>query len=310
MGRKRAAPDPRMEQAKALFEEGWKLVDIAKQYDINPGTLRRWKHEGKWGKRISERSEKISERSEKKIRKKKQTIEQDIEKVDESDLTEQQKLFCMYFIRCFNATKAYMKAYKCGYETAMVNGCRMLRNAKISSEIEALKKDRLGREFLTEEDIFDRYIDIAFSNITEFVEFGTEEVPVMTMYGPAMVEEEDGKKVPLMKTVNWMRFKDSNEVDGFLISEVKQGKDGASIKLLDKMMAMKWLTEHMDLATEEQKARIALLKKKAEGNIIDEDNTGVLILADVLPDEEDDDEFKQECDMETTAKADPNAAET
>ena len=46
MGRRRGAPDPRMEQAKALYEEGWKLVDIAKQYDIKPGTLRRWKHEG------------------------------------------------------------------------------------------------------------------------------------------------------------------------------------------------------------------------------------------------------------------------
>ena len=279
--------DPQTEQlkvqAKALYEEGWKLAEIARQYGIKPGTLRRWKYEGKWIEKNSERSELNSERSEKEIQKKTKTIEQDIEAVGSSDLNDQQLLFCLYFVRCFNATKAYQKAYGVDYKTAMVNGCRMLRNAKISSEIESLKRDRLVREFLKEEDIFDRYIDIAFSDITEFVDFGTEQVPVMSMMGPVMVEGKNGKKEPMMKTVNWMRFKDAKEVDGFLISEIRQGKDGASIKLLDKMMAMRWLSEHMDLATEEQKARIELLKRRASDGQIEEDETGVIMLAPVLP---------------------------
>ena len=42
-------------------------------------------------------------------------------------------------------------------------------------------------------------------------------------------------------------------MDGTLIAEVKQGKDGASVKLMDRMKAMNWLTDHMDLATEEQR---------------------------------------------------------
>ena len=49
-------------------------------------------------------------------------------------------------------------------------------------------------------------------------------------------------------------------MDGTLIAEVKQGKDGASVKLMDRMKALNWLAEHMDLATEEQRARIEKLK--------------------------------------------------
>ena len=63
-----------------------------------------------------------------------------------------------------------------------------------------------------------------------------------------------------MKEVNSVRFRESSMIDGTLITEVKQGKDGASIKLADRMKALNWLAEHMDLATEEQKARVAQIR--------------------------------------------------
>ena len=59
-----------------------------------------------------------------------------------------------------------------------------------------------------------------------------------------------------------MKFKQSEEVDGTLITEVKQGKDGASIKLVDKMKALQWLADHMDIATAEQKAKIEQIRAK------------------------------------------------
>ena len=49
-----------------------------------------------------------------------------------------------------------------------------------------------------------------------------------------------------------------------LISEVKQGKDGAGIKLEDRMKALGWISSHMDLATEEQKARIEQIRANTE----------------------------------------------
>ena len=104
----------------------------------------------------------------------------------------------------------------------------MLRNVKIKNEIQKLKQNRLNREMLDEHDIFQKYMDIAFADITDYVEFGQEEVQVMNMFGPVEVKDpETGKKVPLKKTVNTVRFKESGYVDGTIISEVKQGKDGA-----------------------------------------------------------------------------------
>ena len=103
------------------------------------------------------------------------------------------------------------------------------------------------------------------------MEFGTEEVPVMSMYGPVQVtDEKTGKKTTLTKIVNVARFKDSSQLDGTIISEVKVGRDGASIKLADRMKALEWLTEHMNMATEEQKAKIALLKAKVMNDDGDE----------------------------------------
>ena len=33
--------------------------------------------------------------------------------IENTELTEKQRLFCIYYIQCFNATKAYQKAYEC-----------------------------------------------------------------------------------------------------------------------------------------------------------------------------------------------------
>lgn len=57
------APDPRIEQAKAMYLEGRKLVEIASQLNLPEGTVRRWKSTHKWE---SERSDTHSERSDKK----------------------------------------------------------------------------------------------------------------------------------------------------------------------------------------------------------------------------------------------------
>lgn len=67
---------------------------------------------------------------------KKKAVVEEVDKVMKNDeLTDKQRLFCIYYVRCFNATKAYQKAYECSYETAMANGYKTLRNAQIKNEI-------------------------------------------------------------------------------------------------------------------------------------------------------------------------------
>ena len=59
------APDPRIEQAKAMYLEGEKLVEIASQLNLPEGTVRRWKCTHTWD---NERSDKKNERSRKRKR--------------------------------------------------------------------------------------------------------------------------------------------------------------------------------------------------------------------------------------------------
>ena len=255
------APDKRMEQAKEMYLQGQKLVKIASQLNLPEGTVRRWKCTHKWD---SERSDKKGERSHQE--KEKKAAENEVAQVMENpDLTDKQRLFCIYYVRCFNATKAYQKAYECGYEVAMKNGSRMLRNAEVKEEIIRLKQERLNREFLSESDIFQKYMDIAFADITDYLEFGTEEVPVMAIYGPVKIKDpETGEEKTLTKVINKVLFKSSQDVDGTIISEVKQGKDGASIKLSDRMKALEWLSGHMNMGTEEQLARLEQLRAQTD----------------------------------------------
>ena len=59
------APDPRIEQAKAMYLNGMKLVEIASQLNLPEGTVRRWKSTHHWE---SERSVKNTERSDRRKR--------------------------------------------------------------------------------------------------------------------------------------------------------------------------------------------------------------------------------------------------
>lgn len=241
------APDPRIEQAKAMYLEGRKLVEIASQLNLPEGTVRRWKSTYKWE---IERSDKNSERSDKKTsthKEKKKAVAEVVKQViAKPDLTDKQQLFCALYAMGDSATSAYQKAYECSYSTAMVNASKLLRNAKIRNEVDSLKRERFEAQLFGEHDIFQWYLDIATACVTDFITFGREEIPVMGAFGP-VVEKETGEQI--MKEVNYVKFKESSEVNGHVIKKVKLGKDGASIELYDAMAAMDWLANHMSMGT-------------------------------------------------------------
>ena len=255
------ARNPNREKAFEIYKKHKgeiDLVEIASQLNLAAGTVRGWKSKDKWDEKMNGTLRKNTERSKRKSEIKKKANAEVIDQIIENtDLNDKQRLFCILYVKCFNATKAYQKAYECSYETATVNGPRMLGNARVKEEIQRLKQNRLNRELISEADIFQKYIDIAFADITDYMEFGTEEVPVMAVYGPVKVKnEETGEEETLTRIVNTAKFKDSLDVDGTILTEVKQGKDGAGIKLTDRMKALQWLADHMNLATEEQRAKI------------------------------------------------------
>ncbi|HII4494888.1 TPA: terminase small subunit [Clostridium perfringens] len=271
------APNEKVKKAYELFKEGYKLVDISKKLDIPSGTVRRWKKTYNWD---NERSDKNSERSlkqnNKKIEEKEPIAEEVKEVLENTELTDKQRLFCIYYIKRFNATKAYQKAYGCSYETALVNGPRLLGNARIQEEIQDLKEGKLNRIMLSEEDIFQKYMDIAFSDIGDYLSFKKVRKNKWT-------KNEQGEYIPAINPdtgqqdyfeYNVVELNNSKELDTSILQEVSEGKDGVKIKLQDKMKALQWLSDHMGIATEEQKLKIA--KLKGEVNKLDgtNENTG------------------------------------
>lgn len=259
------SPNEKAEEAHKLYKRGMKLVEIAAQLNCSAATIRTWKNRYKWDsdsetfQKENETQRNVSRNTQLPKPNDTKAVADEVKQVTQNtDLTDKQQLFCIYYIRCFNATKAYQKAYGCGYTTAVTNGPALLGNARIKEEILQLKQERLNRELLSEADIFQKYMDIAFADVTDFVEFGNEVVD-------AILDNGERKKVK----VNYVNIKKEAAVDGTIISEVFKEKGEVRVKLADRMKALQWLADHMDLATEKQKAEIAALRAKTQN----EENT-------------------------------------
>ena len=248
--------------AEKDYIAGMKYKDIAAKYDVSINTVKSWKTRYNWSKKsVHTKNKKVCTQNKKVLSADKvisipvSPTSQELELIDEisEELTEKQRLFCVYFINSFNATKAYRKAYGCTEYAAMSCGCRLLRNAKVKKEIDRLKQAKLNQLHFTQEDIFQRYLDIAYADIKDYVTFGA-----------VQREIEDSNGETISATYSYINFKSDTEVDGRLIKEISKGKDGAKIKLNDPMKALGWLTAHMDMGTTEQKVKVELLKKKLE----------------------------------------------
>lgn len=266
---------PNRDKAKAMYINSkgkMQLKEIATQLDVNDTQVRKWKSQDKWDeelkgnvtipkRNVTNQDKGIEEHS--KI----ELLPEEIETLSNDELTEEQRLFCLYYSKSFNATSAYMKAYDSNYQASMANGCRLLRNDKIKEEIMKLKKERCARSLLTKEDIFQKYMDIAFADITDFLEFGSDQI-----------DADSGDVI----RKNFVHFRNHTTVDGTLIGEVKQGKDGASIKLPDRMRALQWLSDHMGWATELQQAQLAQIqaqtkKLETDSNSLDNEESVVIV---------------------------------
>lgn len=251
------------------------LKDLAAKYGIKDSTVRSRKNREKWDEELNDsvatqQRNVANKKLQKSCNNTEEISEETVDGLSNCELTEKQRFFCIYYIEDFNATKAYQKAYDSDYETARRCGSRLLTNVDVKLEIEKLTKECLNEKeinskFLAKR-LLQKYIDIAFANIADFVKFGRKELEIS--------KKEDGE--PVIVEVNYVDFKNSSEVDGTIISEIKQGKDGASIKLQDKMKALDFLAKNiglLDIATQQkleiEKRKMALLEKQADD--LDED---------------------------------------
>lgn len=239
------------------------LTALSEKHGIKLGTLKSRKSRESW---LRDSPKKDATKKEKVATKKKDATIELI--IDNDDLNDKQKMFCLYYIKYFNATKAYMKAYGVDRNTAESIAYRLMGNDGVKREIDRLKAERQQGVFLDAQAVLQKYIDIAFADITDFVDFGQEKRPELDHNLEPMIDE-NGEEITY--SYSYVNLKNHDEVDGTLITEVKKGKDGVSIKLADKMKALEFLSKYTDLLSEfdrkklqEEKLKMDIEKTKAE----------------------------------------------
>lgn len=226
------------------------LKALAEKHDVKIGTLKSRKSREGWSRDPT-----------KKDATKKQKVATLEPVIETDDLTDKQKMFCLYYIKYFNATKAYQKAYGVDRTTAESIAYRLMGNDGVRREIERLKQERFNGVLLDAQAILQKYIDIAFADITDFVDFGQREMPELDHNGEPMIDE-NGEEITY--SYSFVNLKNNDEVDGTLITEVKKGKDGVSVKLADKMKALEFLSKYTDLLSENDKKRLQEEKLRME----------------------------------------------
>lgn len=240
------ARDPNRDKAKELYLESdgkMLLKDIAEQLGKSDSQIRKWKNQDKWdnhlkGNVTNQTKGNVTKRKEKNNTKQEATESVEVPLNENGELKDKQWLFCMYYVKYFNATRAYQKAYEADYATAMVNGSKLLRNAKVKSFILELKKQRLDQEVFDKYDVLQKYKDIAFADIGDFVD-----------------RSDSGYSVSV---------KHFEEIDTSIISELSNTENGIKMKLADKMKALDVLAKYTDLLSENDKKQLQEEKLKVD----------------------------------------------
>lgn len=268
---------------KAIREE-WEtkditFVELAEKHEIKVDTVRRRKSREKWERKISvKKKATVKAKRGKETKKKNSVPERQIPAVTDNgfeiilaenlELNDKQQMFCYYYIKSLNAKMAAIKA---GYSPAAahVTGYKLLAHKVISAEIHRLKAEMRHGIFIDAMDVLNKYIQIAFADITDYAWFGKKEVDLMGPFGP-IIDEKTNE--PLRHEINYVDFKDSEYVDGTLITEVKQGKEGIVVKLADKMEALKFLSKHFDMVPDHFKRQLEEEKLKMQYKRLSEED--------------------------------------
>lgn len=238
------------ETVRTAYEKGEGTFKVlSEKYSVSEGTIKSWAKQDKdkgqpWIKPTQPKPKNQDKKPKEKVEEKVEEVKSLVLMDDNYsiELPEKQRIFVAEYLKDFNATRAALAA---GYSknTAVEQGSRLLRNVNVQNEVKRQTEVLFDSIGLTTQRILMEYMKIAHADINDYLTFGQKEVPVMKDGKPVL--DSTGK--PVTKTINYVDFKESSEVDTSLISEVKQGKDGVSIKLHDKMKALDTLAKYMHL---------------------------------------------------------------
>lgn len=210
--------------AKKYYKENDGEVSVkvlSRKAKVPQGYIRQWMKEEDWDKGLKEDPEHI-------VKLTNETKEVLKTGAEEFGLTEQEELFCYHYLSTFNATTSAIKA---GYSPSYAHNkaYRLLKQDKITNFIQHVKEQRNKELFLDPVRIIQEYMRIAFADITDFVKFGPGGVVA----------------------------RPSNTVDGQLIVKIKEGREGLSLELADKMKALEKLEQYTGVMPEDWRKAIS-----------------------------------------------------
>lgn len=248
------------------WESGMTYKELSDMYDVPVNTIKSMKRRSKdnpWTRPELENiaPEGVANRQEVVAIERERVARELRDKKVAKELTDKQQLFCIYYIKYFNATKAYLKAYQCSYGAAGAGGHTLLKNPKIQDEISRLKKERFDVKLLSVDAIIQQYIDIAFADITDFVDVEVKEKLLYDDDGNPVLNDEGEHEV---YKYNRVLVKPTTDMDGSMVTGITQGKDGISVKLADKMKALEWLAKYSDVLSERTQKDVQIEKMRTE----------------------------------------------
>lgn len=236
------------------------MKDLAEKHGVKLGTLKSRASREKWK---SNQGKKVA--TKKATKRKKVATEELTENAEntlaDSDTTDWEEVFCLEYLKHFNMTKAYQRARPgTKYESARVLGSRTFAKVNIQNRLKELKKAQKKDLYVDSLDVKRQWVKQAFADVNDYIVFGRREIPVMGMFGP--VKDEKGRT--LMQEVNYVDFKESAELDGTVIKEVRMGKDGPIVQLYDKQKAMQELYKIMSDGNEGAGKQITIVNPWGE----------------------------------------------
>lgn len=183
------------------------------------------------------------------------------EEVFNSDLSDKEKKFVLYYLESYNATQSYLKAFGGNKSNATFLAYQLLHRRKIISQVKKLKKIlQIGFDVDPS-----RYIEFllksANADIGDYIKFSEEEVVQYGNDGCALIDPDTGEQIT--KKVNKMHLVNSDEIDTSVITSIKQGRDGITIQLVDKLKCWEKIKEFFEWKKSQEE------KSVAETNIIE-----------------------------------------
>jgi len=199
------------QKAYRLWEESGRkktVQEIALEIGIPLPTVKSWKQRDAWGKDAKD----ASKQKDATQRRRKQANRRAVEQIEKNEaLTERERDFCAAYWSVPNPSQAALKTgrYK-NRHSAEQAAYEMLKKKAVQEEIQRLRK--IKKNVLMAEG--DDYIDIlrraATTDMTSIVEFNSDGVAI----------------------------NNSEMVDGVVITEVSQGRNGIKVKRVDPLKAI------------------------------------------------------------------------